>query len=107
MNITAVVVTKGDRDISQVTDSLKHFDEIIVWDNSKAVKDLKVFGRYAGAFIARNDFVYIQDDDCLLYTRRLVEKFENLVDVTCLSNFPQDRRQDYARSGITLLGWGT
>lgn len=109
MKITAVVVTRGDRNISQVIDSLNHFDELIVWDNSKAIKDLKVFGRYAGAFIARNDLIYIQDDDCLINTQELLDHYNlsgrPLTDV--FSNFPENRRSEYAGTKITLLGWGS
>lgn len=109
MKITAVVVTKGDRDISQVTDSLSNFDELIVWDNSKAIKDLKVFGRYAAAFIARNDLIYIQDDDCIIDTGKLLDKYESSMHhcYDVFSNFPQDRRMEYSGSKITLVGWGT
>lgn len=108
MKITAVVVTKGDRDISQVTQSLSHFDELIVWNNSRTPKDLMVFGRYAAAFIARNEHIYIQDDDCLIDTNKLLVEYENSSKIfEVFSNFPKDRRQEYAETNITLLGWGS
>lgn len=114
MKISAVIVTRGDRDISDAIDSINpvcggEFDEIIVWDNSKAIKDLKVFGRFAGAFIARNDFIYIQDDDCLILTKDLVSEFisRTIFPTSVLCNFPHDRRNEYQKTGIALLGWGT
>lgn len=109
MNISAVVVTKGDRDLSEVVESLTHFDEIIIWDNSKSCMDMKVFGRFAGAYCARNNWVYVQDDDCLINSKKLVSDFESIKigRDQIYSNFPVDRRLGYLGSGITLIGWGT
>lgn len=109
MRVTAVVVTKGDRDISSVTDTLKQFDELIIWDNTKTPIDLKIYGRYAGAFCARNEFVYIQDDDCIVDSSELTGQFQRECQSTgkILCNFPSDRRRDYQGTGISLLGWGT
>ena len=106
MHLTAVLVTKGDRDISKVLASLSGFDELIVWDNSKAPKDVKVYGRFAGAMLARNNDIYIQDDDSIVPWHSLYESYTNIPDL-CLCNFPQHRRSEYAGSQIALLGWGT
>lgn len=76
--ITAVVVTKGDRDIAPILETLKPFAEIIVWNNSAKqvtsfygggsvaewIPEAAVYGRYLAAKRARFDTVYVQDDDC-------------------------------------------
>jgi len=103
VRVSAVLVTKGDRDVSKVVDTLTHFDEVIVWDNSKACKDVKVYGRFVGAMMARNDIVYVQDDDCIVSPAAIAGQFL-FGDIVC--NVPQERRPEYAGTGITLIGWG-
>lgn len=109
MRLTAVLVTKGDRDISKVLASLSEFDELIVWDNSKAPKDVKVYGRFAGAMLAQNNDIYIQDDDSIVQSSNLKHFYESYTHIPdlCVCNFPQHRRSEYAGSQIALLGWGT
>lgn len=104
VKISAVVVTKGDQDISRICSSLSHFDEVIVWDNSKN-KDLKVYGRFAGAQLAHNDLVYTQDDDCIIPSKELSEEFGPSDSI--ITNFPKNRRSDYSTTGISLIGWGS
>jgi hypothetical protein len=110
VNISAVVVTKGDQDISAVVQSLSAFDEVIVRDNSKYLDDLKVFGRYAAAMNARNPVIYVQDDDCIVPAQRIAQSYESMIQsiqdlVVC--NVPVSRRSDYQGTGITLMGWGS
>lgn len=102
--ITAVVVTRGDRDIRRVVETLDAFNEVMVFDNSKLAKDMMVFGRYLGARGAQNKYVYLQDDDCLVDSAALVEQYQP---DEILVNMPANRRQEYAGTGICLLGWGT
>lgn len=67
--ISAIVVTRGTRDLAPVLQSLmaQGYDEVIVWDNSRR-EDAGIFGRYVAAVIeARNDVVYFQDDDLILH----------------------------------------
>lgn len=66
MNVSAVVVTRGDVDLSVVLDSLPHHWEKVVVDNSRERQDFKVYGRYVGAQRASHDVVYVQDDDCVV-----------------------------------------
>jgi hypothetical protein len=109
MRVSAIVVTKGDREISHVTDPLRSFfDEVIVWDNREAPKDVKIFGRYAGAYLARNEDIFIQDDDCHTPYEKLAQEYSNFFHYGSIaSNFPKDRRGEYDGTKITLLGWGT
>jgi hypothetical protein len=61
--VSAVIVTKGDVDLTPVLDSLI-FDDVVVWDNS-VEENLMTFGRVVGAERAKNSIVYSQDDDII------------------------------------------
>jgi hypothetical protein len=113
MRVSAVIVTKGDRydsdsqtyvNVNEIKKTLSGFDEVIVWDNSKACKDVRVFGRYAGAMLARNEIIYVQDDDCVTSPRAVVGSF---LPGRLVCNVPPDRRREYAGTGVTLMGWGS
>jgi hypothetical protein len=100
VNISAIVVTKGGYDLSPVLAPLR-CDEVIVWDNSLR-PDRKVYGRYLAIAEARNDVVYVQDDDCIVQAEDLIGQYDRDV-IVC--NVPRDRRNAY-RDGVTLVGWG-
>lgn len=103
-------MTKGDRDISRVAESLLQFDEVIVRDNSKYAEDLKVFGRYAAAMTARNSTIYIQDDDCIVSAVQIASVYADMfwsVQNLVVCNVPASRRYEYQGTGITLMGWGS
>jgi hypothetical protein len=102
MNITAIVVTKGDVDLKPVLDSLHGFDEVIVWDNMRRL-DSKVYGRFAAIQEADNEVIYVQDDDVIVQTPHLVCGYFDPGMV--VANVPPERRGFYS-DGITLIGWG-
>lgn len=97
--VSAVLVTRGDIDLTQILDSLP-FDDVIVWDNSKRL-DRKVFGRYLGIRDARNDTIYVQDDDCVVPVADLLAQYTR---GERLCNMSADRWNDYPDS--SLVGWG-
>jgi len=74
-DVTAIVVTRGDIDINPVVRSLCDFDEVIVWDNSQR-EDLSCYGRFAAIAEARNELIYVQDDDILVPANYLVKCWE-------------------------------
>lgn len=75
MNVSAVIVTRGDVDISPILGSLP-FDDIVVWDNSQR-EDLGLYGRYAGIAECEHDVIYVQDDDLIcLRPAELLEHYE-------------------------------
>jgi hypothetical protein len=100
--ISAVLVTRGDHDLSPVLKSLEDFGELIVWDNSK-VENRRVLGRFLGAEGAKFDVVYVQDDDCTVDVQALAAQFRTR---ELLCNMPVERRQGYRGTGISLIGWG-
>lgn len=65
--VSAVLVTRGDCDLSEITDSIRFagIEDIVVWDN--AVRgDLGIYGRYAAIAEAKHDVIVTQDDDVLV-----------------------------------------
>jgi hypothetical protein len=99
-DISAVVVTRGDVDLSPILASLP-FDDIVVWDNSKR-ENLTVYGRYAAIAEARNDVIYVQDDDCLVPgIAELARRYE---DGKIVANMPESHWAAYPDSA--LLGFG-
>lgn len=91
MKISAVIVTRGDVDLTRIIGSLPDEWEKIIWDNgakscyqvpdppivtsygiirnsrlSEQVPDLSVYGRYAAIEHAHGDLIYVQDDDCVV-----------------------------------------
>lgn len=64
-DVTAVVVTRGDVDLTPVLDSI--IFETVVWDNLQHHIDLGSFGRYVAAVaLTRTPVIYFQDDDCIV-----------------------------------------
>lgn len=80
MNVSAIIVTRGDVDLRPVIESLPDGWEIVVWDNGvpavkvpgiceftlPSIMDLSVYGRYAAIEHASHDLIYVQDDDCIV-----------------------------------------
>lgn len=65
MNVSAVLVTRGNVDMAEIVESLP-FDDIVVWDNSQRENDLGIYGRYAAIAEAKHPVIYTQDDDLLV-----------------------------------------
>jgi hypothetical protein len=60
--VSAVIVTRGNVDLTPVLDSLI-FDECIVWDNSAERFDAKTYGRVLALARAKHPVIWSQDDD--------------------------------------------
>lgn len=73
--VSAVLVTRGDVDLTPILDSLP-FSDIVVWDNSKRPVNMKVYGRYLAMLETVNDTIYTQDDDCVCPSLDLVERWD-------------------------------
>jgi hypothetical protein len=94
--ITAVLISKDDKYPQGVLDSLD-FDEVLV-----ETKCPSVARRYELALKARNDLIYVQDDDCLVDTKALIRAYNGQI-----TNFmTPGHYASYEGSGITLIGWG-
>lgn len=87
MNVSAIIVTRGNVDLSEIIASLPAGWEILWWDNGGKLcyvsdpherrdgeecsyallaEDLAVYGRYAAIEHASGDLIYVQDDDCVV-----------------------------------------
>lgn len=92
MKVSAIIVTRGNVDLSRILDSLPAEWEVLVWNNGAGAleiyassddsdsvprlkphyerlsnrSDLSVYGRYAAIEYASGDLVYVQDDDCIV-----------------------------------------
>lgn len=81
-NVSAVLVTKGDVDLTQIIDSITGvgIDDIIVWNNAERDQDLSCFGRYAGIEEARNEIIYHQDDDLVAPVAAILDAYRPVED---------------------------
>lgn len=61
-DVTAVIVTRGDVDLTPVLDSLI-FENVVVCDNSVEKGNQMTYGRVLGAKRAPTEVIYSQDDD--------------------------------------------
>ncbi len=104
MRVAACLVTRGDVPLDDIVESIPEHWEIVVWDNSKR-DDLAVYGRYAAIELTDAEFIYVQDDDCVL-TPEAFETLELLaIHGTLVANMPDRFRPHYPDS--CLIGFGS
>lgn len=84
--VSAVLVTRGNVDLSPVLDSLI-FDDVKVWDNSLKQRDEMTYGRALAGFRTKYPICYSQDDD-IIHTAenqaRIVAAYEPDVLTGCM-----------------------
>lgn len=95
---TAVLITTKTEYPQEVLDHLKDdFDEVLICTESP-----NVYQRYVLASKARNDIIYVQDDDALLDHNELFKHYDGR-----LTNAITEHHHNYYKdSGATLVGWG-
>lgn len=114
-NVTACLITwKRQHNLPQIIQSLVRwpfFDEIIIWDNSKA-ENYICYGRYLAAQKARNKYVYFQDDDCV--NRSLDSVYEGFIgDPTRICHSGHEGYEKvlsdnrYGHCQMAMAGWGS
>lgn len=135
MNVSAIIVTRGDVDLTPILSLLPEEWEVLIWDNGRKellrlqdrnvlerhslpVQDLSVYGRYAAIQYASHDLIYVQDDDVLVSRPQAivdewltVERF-NLAQHPgmpyadhVVCNMPQEFRHEFYRHHV-LVGFG-
>lgn len=87
MNVSAIIVTRGDVPLGPILESLPPAWEKIVWNNAgwcsrwlpvghyeklANVEDEGVYGRYAAIDYATSDVIYVQDDDVIVSDPRAI-----------------------------------
>ena len=100
MKISAVLITRLSEYPKVVLErlTLGFFDEILIKTESPSV-----YQRYLLAKEAKNDIIYVQDDDCLVNYQNLLKSFDGRITNTITLPF----KQKYDDMGCTLVGWGT
>lgn len=73
---TAVLVTRGDVDLTPVLDSLPAEWPRIVWDNSCRTTDLKVYGHFAALDEIETEYAFCQDDDAICPAAELLAAWD-------------------------------
>lgn len=77
--------------------TLGFFDEILL-----EVESPSVYKRYELAKQAKNDIVYVQDDDCLVNYQQLFKHYDGRITNSITEGF----KNFYDPLGCTLVGWG-
>jgi hypothetical protein len=102
VNVSAVIVTRGDVNIEPViANVLPHVTDLVIWDNSKR-DDMKVYGRYAAIHSTDQPIIYVQDDDCIVHDIPAIIGAHQPETLVC--NMPQEFRSHYPDSA--LVGFG-
>lgn len=97
MLATAILITKEKEYPKEVLDSLPPFDEVIIETECP-----NILRRYELALKARNDLIYVQDDDCVVDVLSLREQYNGE-----LTNFITEHHYyAYLGTDITLIGFG-
>ena len=95
--ITCILITKEKTYPKKVLDSLQGFDEIIIETECPCI-----YRRYELALQAKNDLIYIQDDDCIIDWQELYKHYDGR-----LTNAITEHHRDYYKDlGMTLIGFG-
>lgn len=128
MNVSAVLVTRGNVDMEPILESLPPAWERVIWNNAGQVHrytpsgrawpergpsyeftndgivtepctDLAVYGRYAAIDHATHDLIYVQDDDVIVEDpQALVRAHDELYHAECVCNCPGGPRPRAFRS---------
>jgi hypothetical protein len=117
VRVAAVIVTRGDQDLTAVVTSLPEEWEVVIWDNSREEHDLSVYGRYAAIERTDAELIYVQDDDCVVGApqaivdtwdeMRALAEIEQTPDPTAfiVCNMPPEFRHEFYEEHA-LVGFG-
>ena len=95
--ITAVLITKHKDYPKIILDRLVGFDEIIIKTECP-----NIYTRYLEAARAKNDIIYVQDDDCFVNYQELFSKYDGRL----TNSLTPHHFNAYKDTGATLVGWG-
>lgn len=77
-------------------------DEILIHDNA-AGPNIKCYGRYKSLPRAKNEAIYVQDDDCIIEN---IAELYGVFDGTKLINGMKPERAGAYRGRDSMMGWG-
>lgn len=92
--ITAVLITREKEYPKKIDTSW--FDEVIIKTECP-----NIYTRYTEAEKAKNEIIYVQDDDCIVDYKELWKHYNGLTAGITPHHF-----NAYQGSGVTLVGWG-
>ncbi len=74
--VTACLVTRGDCDMTPITESLRDqgIEDIVIYDNSTRSVDMGIYGRYAAIAEAKHKVIVTQDDDVIVSDYKAILK---------------------------------
>ena len=121
---------KRPQNLQQIVDSLHghdFIDEILVWNNNPEVhltlvgskvrvipsrSNLVCYGRFACAAQARNEIIYVQDDDVIVQNlpalyRQFLGDDTRITHTLSEQHYQTRERCHYAEAHVALLGWGS
>ncbi len=100
--VSAILITKDDRYPLMILDSLPDFKEVLIHTRCEGGLDM----RYRFASIASSPHIYVQDDDCIVDPKSLLEHYDGVK----LTNFVKMQGEDWYREAsdgmVTLIGYG-
>lgn len=133
MNVSGIIVTRGDVDVGPVVASLPLSWEVLVWNNGdevlsryepgkrdellfRHVPDESVWGRYEATAYAAFDLIYVQDDDAIVSNPQAIvraweEEYEKAIETDdsfldfIVCNMPERFRANY-EDPFALVGFG-
>lgn len=104
--VSAILLNwKRPNEVDEIESHLLRFpfiDEVIVWNNA-IEPNLIVYARFFAALDAKNETIYVQDDDCIVES---IESLYNVYDGTKLVNGMKRERMEFYRGRDSLVGWG-
>jgi hypothetical protein len=97
--ITAVLITREREYPKIVLERIDtgFFDEIIIKTECPSV-----YGRYLAAKEAKNNLIFVQDDDCFVNYQRLFKHYNGQITHT----ITPEHMKFYSKLDCTLVGWG-
>jgi hypothetical protein len=111
MAVTAILITwKRQENIPRIVENLLKFDfidEIIIRDNSKC-ENLKCYARYFLTEKAKNDLIYVQDDDCINHDiDKLFEEYKDGIICGGTQGYMDAlNTPPYSNTSLALVGFG-
>jgi hypothetical protein len=95
---TCVLITREGEYPQEVLDSLPLFNEVIIETECPSI-----YRRYELARKAKNNLIYVQDDDCTINVEELLYFYKGRL----TNAITQHHKEYYAGMGVTLVGFGT
>lgn len=103
-DVSVVIPTRGDQDLSEIIASLVGFREVLIWNNAER-QNLSVYARYAMIEEAQSAVIMTQDDDCVIDDEGIDVLLNAYQPGVLTANMPARFRHDFYREHC-LVGFG-